>query len=163
MKTIKLTNGNFTLVDDNNFDYLNQWKWGVDKSTGYVRRVKYLKDGKNKQVTIYMHRLIAQTPKGFITDHWDLNKLNNQKNNLRICIQSDNCKNQSLHKNNTSGYKGVSWNKLKNKWHVGIWLKRINIHIGYFKNKKEAAKAYDLASIKYHGEFGRRNFENSCF
>lgn len=158
MKKIFLTQGKYALVDDEDFEWLNQWKWNYDNTTGYARRVQLIAC---KQITIYLHRYLMNVKKGLYTDHINGDKLNNCKSNLRICSQFINILNRNkLNKNNTSGFKGVSWNKLRNKWHVGIWLKRKNIHIGYFDNIVRAAKAYDLASIKYHGEFGRRNFEN---
>jgi len=57
-----------------------------------------------------------------------------------------------------SKYKGVHWHKLHKKWAARITFERKQIHLGYFLSEIEAAKAYDRAAIKYHGEFAYLNF-----
>ena len=95
--------------------------------------------------------------KGYVIDHIDGNSLNNQKNNLRICTQSQNCSNQKIGKSNTSGYKGVSYNKGQGKYNSRIRFNKKLIHLGYFVNLKDAARAYNEAAVKYHGEFANLN------
>lgn len=157
MKKIKLTQGKYALVDNSDFELLNQWKWNY--SSGYARRIQ---EKNGKRSIIYMHRLLMGNVRSIliktVVDHINRNKLDNRKNNLRICTQFQNTHNHGINKNNTSGFKGVSWSKNINRWHASIWLKRKNIHIGYFKNKKTAAKAYDEFSKRLHKEFGRLNF-----
>lgn len=104
-----------------------------------------------------MHRMIAKTPKGMFTDHKDGDRLNNQKNNLRVCTISQNCKNYSKPITNTSGYKGVSWEKPRQKWKVQIKCNTHKIHIGLFVDIKDAALAYNQAALLYHGEFAHLN------
>lgn len=62
-----------------------------------------------------------------------------------------------LNKNNTSGFRGVSWFKYRNKWHASLWVNYRNIHLGYFSNKLDVAKVYNKNAIKYFGEFARLN------
>ena len=102
MKTIQLTQGQFALVDDEDYDFLMQWKWQAhkDKSTYYATRVEY---GKNIKKGIKMHRVIMNTPRNMETDHKDRNGLNNQKYNLRICTRGQNQTNKR------------NWGKSKNK------------------------------------------------
>ncbi len=153
MKKIKLTKGKFALVNDEDFEYLNRWRWYCH-SHGYAVR-------KPKRVIIYMHRLILNIPKGMFTDHKNLNKLDNRRSNLRIANENQNHMNCGLRSNNKSGYKGVWWffDKRSNwgKWAVAIKFYKKSIHLGYFKTAKEGALAYNEAAVKYFGEFARLN------
>src|SRR5439155_1740450 len=138
-KTIKLTNSDqVVLVDDDLFEYLDQFNWQITPK-GYVLRCSHI-NGVN---TIHqIHRVISKinNPKIQI-DHIDENKLNNQKDNLRIATNSQNQANRSKIKQSSSKYKGVSWYHWRNKWLVRIGYNNYDIHIGYFTNEIEAAKA----------------------
>jgi hypothetical protein len=153
MKLIKLTKGEFAIVDDQDFEWLNQCKWQY--CHGYACR-------KLGKTTISMQRFIMVTPKGLETDHVNGNKLDNRRTNLRICTHQENHRNTSKQSNNKSGYKGVSWHydKRKNwgKWKVAITVNKRKIFIGYFSNKLEAAKAYDCKAKELFGDFARLNF-----
>ena len=123
---------------------------------------------KGKCKTSYIHRLVAEA---FIdktedeVNHIDGNKLNNHVSNLEWCTRKQNC----VHKNitglgdrgikkscNTSGYVGVF--KKGSKWIAKIRVDNKDNYLGLFASKITAAKAYDIASIKYHGDSGNRNF-----
>ena len=80
MKQIPLTQGKFAIIDDKDFEYLNQWKWTYDGRYA-IRSVAFTVGKRSK---IYMHRIILNTPVGMDTDHIDMNRLNNQRLNLRI-------------------------------------------------------------------------------
>lgn len=73
------------MVDDEDFEYLNQWKWTAHR----IGNDWYATRGEKKKI-IYMHREILRTPKGMLTDHIDMDGLNNQKKNLRICTHQQN-------------------------------------------------------------------------
>ena len=112
MKEIQLTQGKVALVDDEDYEYLNQWKWYANEWKGgklyAVRNVR-----KNKQYIGYesMHRLLSSNKdKKLVTDHINGNTLDNRKSNLRICTISENTKNRQIQKNNKSGFKGVRYN-----------------------------------------------------
>ena len=98
------------------------------------------------------------TPKGMATDHINGDGLDNRKQNLRICTHAENLRNRRLGKNNTSGYKGVSWHKLHKLWYAHISHNKKLMSLGYFKDKEEAAKAYDRKAIELFGEFAKLNF-----
>ena len=156
MKRIKLTKGQFALVDNEDFDKLNQWKWQIqnDRRTFYARTRQRI--GK-KRPSFRMHRVIMKAKKGQQIDHRDGNGLNNQKSNLRFCTRSQNHMNEGP-RGGTSKFKGVSWHKRIKKWTCQIKSSQRQRHIGYFDNEIEAAKAYDRAAIELFGEFARPNF-----
>jgi len=153
MKEIPLTQGRFTIVDDEDFEWANQWKWYLNTS-GYAVRVDY----HQQKRTIYLSRMICHTPIEMETDHINGNRLDNREINLRICTRTQNRQNRIIHKNNSSGYKGVTFDKRKRKWCAQIKCSK-HIHLGYFDCLKDAARAYDLAAKKYFGEFARLNFQ----
>lgn len=99
--------------------------------------------------TVCMHWLLCG--KGY--DHIDRNPFNNRKSNLRKAEQSDNAKNISIPKNNTSGIIGVCWKKDRAKWKAYIRLNDKQKHLGYFNGKNDAIKARLTAEQKYFGEF----------
>ncbi|HBZ17536.1 MAG TPA: Fis family transcriptional regulator [Pantoea sp.] len=86
-------------------------------------------------------------------DHINGDKLDNRIINLRLATRSQNNSNVLLRADNSSGYKGVSWQLPNRKWVARISINRKRITLGFFATKEEAAKAYRLASIQYHGEF----------
>jgi hypothetical protein len=110
---------------------------------------------KEPQCKIYLHRFIIDAPDNFLVDHASGNTLDNRKKNLRLCNKSENTSNSKIYKNNTSGYKGVSYRREKNKWQAKITINYKQKHLGYYNSLEVAYDAYCKASIKYHGEFGR--------
>jgi hypothetical protein len=95
--------------------------------------------------------------RNILVDHIDRNPLNNQKNNLRISNKSTNGMNRLKPIHNTSGYKGVSFRKERNKFRAYITLNQKTINLGHYKTAIEAAKVYNDAAIKYHKEFAVLN------
>jgi hypothetical protein len=152
MKEIQLTQGKVALVDDEDYEWLNQWKWYCAK--GYACRGGK-RDG--KAIQVYMHREIIKTPDGMYTDHINLNRSDNRKINLRTCTLTQNICNRNLQCNNTSGYRGVAWHKANKKWVAVIAVNRNKIYLGSFFDAKEAAIVYNKAAIKYFGEFACTN------
>lgn len=149
MKLIKLTRGKFAQVDDADFEWLNQFKWYYH--TGYARGCV----GKNK--IIYMHRFILNAPDGMRSDHKDLDKLNNQRYNIRLCTVQQNNMNTEKRSGFTSKYKGVSWAKRRDKWQAQIKFNYKVACLGFFKCEICAAEAYNREAIKLFGEFARVN------
>ena len=154
VSTIKHPN-TFTLVDNENYEYLSQWKWKVDDN-GYVSRRKMIN---YKSTKTYMHRTIMDCPKGMCIDHINFNPSDNRKSNLRVCTNSENNIHKSKHNNkNTSKYKGV--HKIPNPskpWKAQIKFKYKGIHLGNFKTKEGAAKMYNCAASILFGQFAYLN------
>jgi len=153
MKEIPLTQGKVALVDDDDFEWINQWKWRFDSGGYAVREVN--------NTSFYMHRFIMDTPKGMQTDHINRDKLDNRRENLRICNASQNKINEDLRSTNTSGYKGVGYitNKRKRnkRWVATIWKDYKAICIGYFHTPEEASLAYNKKALELYGEFAESN------
>ena len=139
MKQIPLTRGKVALVDDDDFEYINKYKWCVYICNG----MPYAKRGKNKKTEL-MHRVIMNPPSDMQIDHINGNGLDNRRINLRIVTSRQN--QQNRHQIKSSNYPGVYWNKNKQKWHATIKIKGAHKHILYTENECEAATAYNVAS-----------------
>ena len=157
MKEIELTLGKKALVDDADFEWLNQYKWSAVKGTYTFYAARSAKDENGKFKRVQMHREITQTPKGLQTDHADGNGLNNQRSNLRVCTIQQNQHNTTSHRDSSSKYKGVSWKKSGKKWLARIKINAERRHIGVYKTEIEAAQAYDKVAKESFGEFARLN------
>lgn len=139
MKKIPVTGGKYALVDDEDFEFLMQWKW-EETPNGYARRneSKTTLSRRVKQTKFYMHRVVNSTPKGMDTDHINRNKLDNRKCNLRMVTRSENMRNTGLQRNNTSGYKGISWDKKRLLWESHIKNNDKKLFLGRYKKLADA-------------------------
>ncbi len=172
MKYIKLTQSKVTIVDDQDFGWLDQHKWFIckDQNTCYVARFITIqsqvknKNIKRKQKKISMHKLILekkikrQLESWEEVDHVNRNGLDNRRSNLRPCNRSKNRSNSiKQKKETTSKYKGVCWDKKSKKWRAQIGIDKKRIYLGFFEIEIDAAKAYNKAAVEYFGEFARLN------
>ena len=157
MKTIPLTQGKFAIVDNEDFDFLSQWKWAAhhDHNTWYAVRSEKISDGAEygKRQLIRMHRVILNAPEKTAVDHKNGDGLDNRRSNLRLATQEQNLWNQRRSRRNTSGFKGVSFHKPKKRWRATITANGRQITIGAFKTKEAAYEAYKQAARILHGEF----------
>lgn len=101
-------------------------------------------------IWIYFNGLI---PKGMFIDHINQNKKDNSIENLRLCTRSENQYNRGAYKNNTSGFKGVSFNKALNKYSAQMRVNDVKKHLGYFDSAELAKQAYDNMAIDIQGQF----------
>lgn len=148
----------FAIVDDEDFEYLNQFDWYAKRvgSIYYATR----QDLQNKSKSAFMHRMIMGCcfGDGKIVDHIDMNGLNCQRSNLRLCTKSQNALNAKPY--GKWGYKGVSCYSTKSR---GVqWTATILINGKYksfcgFKTIEDAALAYNDLAKQHHGEFARLN------
>lgn len=150
-KLIPLTKGRFAIVDSEDFEWLNQWKWQFDH--GYATRRQWIAGGKGRGIKIYLHRLIMNNPINDRVDHIDGNRLDCRRENLRICTHSQNLMNRGKNSNNTSGFKNIIFDKARNKWKVGIKINYKSHYLGRFKDIKDALIAQRCGEKKYFGEF----------
>lgn len=153
MKEIPLTKGKVAIVSDEDYEELSKYNWHAKVGNKTFYAMRSIKTGVNKQKNIFMHRVIMQTPKDMVTDHIDGNGLNNQRENLRLCTHSENLRNRKKNTNNTSGYKGVCWNKVYKKWQAQLCFNSKVMNLGCFLEKEDAYKAYCEASEKYHKDY----------
>lgn len=159
MKLLKLSQGKFAQVDDEDYDYLNQWKWHAAKwgNSFYAKRSERFASKQN-QKSIYLHRVILGIKeKSIFIDHIDHDGLNNQRSNLRTCSHSENQKNSQGR--GSSKFLGVAYRSSNNKFRAAIYTGEKDLYIGQFESEEEAARAYDEQAKIYHGEFANLNFK----
>ncbi len=159
MKKIKLTQGQSALVDDEDFKVLNQYNWSAmfQRNTKHYCATRGIRISRKEVKTIYMHRYVLNAPKGLQVDHINHNPLDNRRINLRLATNSQNQMNGRIQKNNTSGFKGVCWNKVKKKWKAYIRLDNKRINLGHFKSKYDAAEKYNESARELFGKFAFLN------
>ena len=155
MNKLKLSDGQYALIDADLFDELSQYKWCVDQD-GYPMRAGKRKKA-DKFINVKLHRVVNQTPEGMHTDHKNRNILDCRRSNLRTVSHAQNMMNCKPHRRSTSKYKGVGWHKKSACWRVRIQKEGQRVSVGYFQDEIIAAQAYNDAALKYHGEFAYVN------
>ena len=149
MKQIPLTQGKVALVNDEDYDWLNQWKWHAYKNHSTYYAGRNSKPRGNS--TIHMHRVILGLTKGDgkITDHINRDGLDNRRANLRVVDYVISNRNHSGRKNNTSGHNGVHWHKQCRKWRAEIKVNSKRIYLGLFSNINDAIDARKQGELEY--------------
>ena len=134
-------------IDLEDLEKVSQFHWGINKQ-GYAVA----------STQAYKRQTLNNFLMGVWADHIDRNKLNNRKSNLRKCTLQQNNLNRKKSSGKTSKYKGVWFNKRTEKWVAGIKYNKKPIHLGYFTDEEEAARAYDAKALELFGEFAAINF-----
>ncbi len=158
MKLIDISTPNFpntfVMVDDEDFERMNAFKWCPSNSKLYaLREVR----GNGFRKNVRMHRLIMEAKPGEVVDHINGEPLDNRRSNLRLCTIAQNCQNRHKQKPSSSGFRGVSSAEKGKFFQCAISSNNERIHLGLFVSAIEAAKAYNEAALKYHGEFAVLN------
>ena len=154
MIKLYLTNGGFTLIDKKDWGRVSKYKWCKYQhhNTIYVRNT----DRKNGK--IFLHRFIINAQDNDVVDHINGNGLDNRKCNLRICTNQQNIFNSCAHKDSFySDYKGISYDRSRKKWVAQLTFNYKRVLSRRFNNEIEAAKAYNIAAIKYFGKYAYLN------
>lgn len=146
MKIITLKHGQECKVSDEDYPMLSGFKWSLN-GAGYAC------SGRG-----FIHRIIMNAPKGIEVDHINGDRLDNRRENLRLCTRGQNVSNGRMRGNKT-GFKGVYWNAEIRRYYSQITVDKKVICLGYSDSPEEAAHIYDVAAIKYHREFAKTNME----
>lgn len=145
------------LVDDDDYEKLKNnfknMKWCVTKNHKGLYAQKRTNEGK-----IYLHRYIMNNPNG-IVDHINNNTLDNRKENLRVTTTSNNLRNGTLRTNNTTGVKGVRYDKERKKYEARIKVNYKSILLGRFDTLEEAKSKRKDAEIKYWAVEGSGEYD----
>ena len=149
MKTIILASKQIILIDDEDFPAINQFKWYAVKINNIYYALR--RDG------LSMHRFLLPTIN--YIDHKDGNGLNNRRDNLRPCTNSQNLANTKPQEGRASKYKGVSFCKSRpnSPWRAWICVNYKRMYLGSFLTEQEAALHYNIAADHYFGEFAYLN------
>lgn len=160
-RTIPLTRGYVTIVDDEDFEWLSKWNWtAIANDKGCLYAVRGYHRG-SIQYRIRIHRLLLGiSDPGIQGDHINGDTLDNRKANLRICTSRQNSQNRRAKTGTSSQYKGVGLHKPSGKWTARIMYDGVAISLGAHITEEEAAVAYDNKARELFGAFARLNFPN---
>jgi len=151
---IPLTKGLFALVDEKDYEAANRFAWTADINprTAYA----YCKRGGE---IFWLHRILMSAPENMQVDHRDGNGLDCRRDNMRVCSLKNNHRNiRKTIVKTSSKFKGVSWDKTREKWSAKIKFNGKTINLGRFEDEDEAGKAYDESAGRLFGEFALLNF-----
>jgi hypothetical protein len=152
-KEIQLTQGQVAIVDDEDYEYLSQYKWRAQNNGDgkyYAVREQWI-----GRKAILMHRDIMKCPSSKQVDHIDNNGLNNIKENLRICTSLENSRNRKVRKDSKTGIKGVKYQE--GKYRTRITVNGIVMELGVYNTVEEASRIYNNAALKYFGAFAKNS------
>lgn len=159
MKHIILTQGYSAKVDNEDYDWLNQYQWCLQqhRKRYYAMRCDEHRHSRRMSIDIMLYH--GKYDSKLLVDHINRNGLDNQLHNLRMVTNSINVVNRDLHTNNTSGYRGI-WLHTRGKWQAEVRVYGTRIFIGTYNTAEEAARAYDRVAYAAFKEYSILNFPN---
>jgi len=149
MKSVKCTCGKDILLDDEDHEKLCVSVWFCNPHTTPRRQVKDIQQPIGDAILGHVF--------GFVVDHINRNNHDNQKHNLCHATRSQNGANRGLQTNNTSGYKGVYFDKTRKRWVAELKVNGKKLFIGRFRLLNNAVNAFNTEAAKHHGEFAQLN------
>jgi hypothetical protein len=152
VKEIPLSRGKVAIVDEDDYEWLLKYNWHYTTKGYAVRKTSIV----GEKTQVFMHREIINCPDDKQVDHINRNKLDNRKENLRIATNAQNAANRDLLDTNTSGFRGVSFSKRVGKWQAYSRENGRHKHLGYYFEKEDAAKAYNVLNDVDHSNFNLR-------
>lgn len=152
LKQVPLSKGKVAIVSEEDYALVSQYKWHVTPQ-GYAATTQ---GGRKNKRTILMHRLITDASEKWV-DHENGDKLDNRRSNLRVCESRQNQGNRKINANNTSGYKGVSFDRARGVWVAKIQIEGKTKYVGSSPDKHEAARLYNEKAIEVFGDFAKIN------
>jgi len=169
-RRIPLTQGQYAIVDPEDYERLVRLRWRATKSRNTYYAIRSITVSGKRSFEM-IHRVIMKAElkkipyhlrKEVLIDHINHNGLDNRKANLRLATRAQNSRNRRPVGRGSSKYKGVMCRKSDGLFIAEIRAGRQKIYLGCFRSEKEAAKAYDEAAKKYHGEFASVNFNRNA-
>lgn len=153
--------GTFAVVDVGDAEEVGRHNWSARPFPRTTYAQANIKKADGSAATLKLHRLIAQLA-GFgdaqEVDHRNGDGLDCRRSNLRPATRFENGRNLRVPLTNTSGFKGVSWDRSRGKWVAQIKVNQRRHYLGSFDAAESAAHAYDAAAIRYFGPFAALNF-----
>lgn len=158
-RKIPLGDGLYTIVDPSDYYLFGKFRWVAKSSRCNLYAVRFLNEPGKMATLVSLHRVILNPPPNLLVDHKNCHSLDNRRGNIRLATPLQNVYNKSKTRSKTSSkFIGVCREKRSGRWVVYIKHHRKTIYIGGFDSEIVAARAYDTAAKKYHGEFAKLNF-----
>lgn len=158
MKEIPLTQDRVAIIDDIDEERVCDGSWHILTTNGLEYAVGRVANNEGERIRTYMHRLILDAPRGVSVDHINGNGLDNRRCNLRFATVNQNQFNRRPNSGCSSQYKGVYWDKSKNRWRAYIKKNHKRFYLGVYTDELQAARAYDEAARELFGKYARPNF-----
>jgi hypothetical protein len=158
-RRIRMSGPKYAKVDPADYKRLRKYKFIARNARNCFYAQMLEPNAITEKKMLHMHQMILEVPKGMVVDHINNDTMDNRNANLRAATRAQNSRNRKkISRQCSSKYKGVWWHKSSLKWGATVVFEKKKIHLGTFKNEIDAAKAYDEAAKKYHGEFACLNF-----
>lgn len=158
MKTVNLTRGKVTFIDDEDYELISKYRWYAILARGHWYASAHIESWSSLNG---MHRLIMSPKDNEVIDHVNGNGLDNQRSNLRICSHRQNIVNSKKRSGTSSEFKGVTWHC--GKWQASIQTNRKSFYLGRYSDENEAAMAYDVKAVELFGNFAATNLKLKLF